>query len=57
MAYVDTILYEFKGDLSINDIYHMTYKELGYLRKHRAKIYEEKAKNPSLTDAIETLAR
>ncbi len=57
MAYVDMILYEFKGDLSIQDIYHMTYKEIGYLRKHRAAIYEEKAKRPSMSDALEAMQR
>jgi hypothetical protein len=36
---VDT-LELFKGQLSITDIYNMTYKELGYLRKLRIPIVE-----------------
>ena len=48
MGYVDTILDEFHGQLSIQDIYHMTYKEIGYLRKHRIEL--NKAKGPSLKD-------
>ena len=48
MEYVNIVLDEFNGQLSINDIYHMTYKELGYLRKHRAKL--NKSKNPTLKD-------
>jgi len=35
MGYVDDILDEFNGQLSINDIYHMTKKEIEYLREHR----------------------
>ena len=50
MEYVDKVLDEFNGQLSINDIYHMTYKELGYLRKHRQKINEARSKNPTLKD-------
>ena len=45
MAYVDEILYEFEGQLSIRDIYNMTYKEIGYLREHRNKL--RTAKGPS----------
>ena len=44
MSYVDDILDEFQGELSVEDIYHMTYKEIGYLRKHRRKLNEAKAK-------------
>ena len=36
---VDT-LEMFKGQLSLHDIYNMSYKELGYLRKFRAPIIE-----------------
>jgi len=32
---VDEVLHEFRGELRIEDIYKMTYKELGYLREHR----------------------
>lgn len=42
MEYVDTILDEFDGQLSYDDICHMTYKEIGYLRLHRAKLKKEK---------------
>ena len=48
MNYVDDILDEFKGQISINDIYHMTYKEIGYLRKHRAEM--NKKRGPTLSD-------
>lgn len=48
MGYVDDILYEFKGQLSIQDIYHMTYKEIGYMRKHRAEL--NKKNGPDLND-------
>nr|DAJ90343.1 MAG TPA: hypothetical protein [Caudoviricetes sp.] len=30
----------------------MTFKEITYLRKHRAKIREERAKNPTLKDLV-----
>lgn len=46
MGFVDEILFEFKGQLSLTDIYSMTYKELGYLRQHRNKIREELNKSP-----------
>lgn len=42
MGYVDDILDEFSGHLSVNDIYHMTYKEIGYLRKHRQELNKRK---------------
>ena len=42
MGYVDMVLDEFGGQLSINDIYHMTYKEIGYLRKHRQELNKKK---------------
>lgn len=48
MNYVDMILEEFHGQLSINDIYHMTYKEMGYLRRHRAMMVKERG--PKLSD-------
>ena len=38
MGMVDSILYEFKGQLSISDIYNMTYKELYYLKQHREEL-------------------
>jgi len=44
MGYVDEVLEEFQGQLSIEDIYHMTYKEIGYLRKHRQMIIKAKNK-------------
>ena len=42
MFFVDDILYEFGGQLSINDIYNLTYKELGYLREHRHQLLRER---------------
>jgi hypothetical protein len=42
MGYVDDILDEFDKQLSIQDIYHMTYKELEYLRKHRRELMKRK---------------
>jgi len=42
MGYIDTILDEFKGQLSIQDIYHMTYKEINYLRQHRAEMVRKR---------------
>ena len=42
MAMVDEILFEFRGQLSLDDIYHMSYKELGYLREHRRKMLSNK---------------
>ena len=50
--YIDQILYEFDGQLSLNDIYNTTFKEIAYLRKHRLKIREERAKNPTLKDLV-----
>ena len=55
MEFIDEVLFEFKGQLSLQDIYGMTYKELGYLRQHRAKIREELAKTPG--GAIQELAQ
>ena len=48
MYYIDDVLDEFNGQLSVNDIYHMTYKEIGYLRKHRAELI--KKRGPKLSD-------
>ena len=41
MGLVDEILFEFRGQLSISDIYHMSYKELGYLREHRKALLSD----------------
>lgn len=43
MEYVDDILYDFDGQLSVSDIKSMTYKELGYLREHRKKAHPREA--------------
>ena len=48
MSYVDIVLDEFGGQLSLNDIYSMTYKEIGYLRKHRQEL--NKQKQPKIND-------
>ena len=54
MSYVNIVLDEFDGQLSINDIYHMTYKEIGYLRKHREEL--NKKKQPDLKDINKSLS-
>lgn len=48
MAYVDEVLDEFSGQLTIDQIYHMTYKEIGYLRKHRKELNRRKEKSDPL---------
>ena len=53
MGYVDMVLDEFGGQLSINDIYHMTYKEIGYMRKHRQEL--NKAKQPNMNDITKAM--
>lgn len=45
MAFVNKVLDEFSGQLSVQDIYQMTYKELGYLRRHREELIKLKNKN------------
>lgn len=42
MGMIDDVLWEFRGQLSLNDIYNMTYKELGYLREHRRTLLTNK---------------
>jgi hypothetical protein len=42
MALVDDVLLEFGNQLSVSDIYNMTFKELGYLREHRRMMRETK---------------
>lgn len=51
LGYIDQVLYEFQGQLSITDIKGMTYKELGLLRKHRLKL------NHARNEAIEAAAK
>lgn len=51
LGYIDQVLYEFQGQLSITDIKGMTYKELGLLRKHRTKL------NIARNDALENAAK
>ena len=51
---VDDILFEFRGQLSIQDIYHMTYKELGYLREHRRTLLSNK--KVAQADAMQSMA-
>lgn len=43
MEFVDDILYEFDGQLTVSEIKELTYKELGYLRKHRKKVHPREA--------------
>jgi hypothetical protein len=42
----------FRGQLSISDIYNMTYKELGYLRKFRIPIVAEQKKSIGALGAL-----
>lgn len=53
MGLVDDVLYEFKGQLRLEDIYSLTYKELNYLREHR--LNKLKDKNVAQTEAIQDL--
>jgi hypothetical protein len=45
MGWVDEILDEFSGQIKISEIYESTYKEIGYLRKHRKLLNEKKNKS------------
>lgn len=53
MGLVDDVLYEFKGQLTLQDIYSLTYKELGYLREHRHNRLADK--NVAQTEALKSL--
>ena len=53
MAMVDDVLYEFKGQLSLDEIYHMTYKELGYLREHRRERLKDR--NVAQNEAVKEM--
>lgn len=53
MGLVDDVLYEFKGQLTLQDIYSLTYKELGYLREHRHNRLTDK--NAAQTEALKSL--
>lgn len=44
MAFVDDVLDEFDGQLRYQDIFNMTYKELGYLRQHRKEFHPQESK-------------
>lgn len=54
LGFVDTVMYEFKGQLGYSDIMGMTLKEIGYLRKHRNAMREaaSKASGGNMTQAI-----
>lgn len=54
MEMIDDVLLEFRGQLSLSDIYHMTYKELNYLRRHRRQRLSDKKFMES--EAIQTMA-
>ena len=47
--YVVNTLELFRGQLTLQDIYNSTYKELGYLRKFREPIAEKLAKSGDLS--------
>jgi hypothetical protein len=53
MGLVDDILYEFKGQLRLEDIYQLTYKELAYLREHRMNRLKDK--NAAQNEALQGL--
>lgn len=53
MAMVDEVLFEFRGQLRIEDIYNMTYKELGYLREHRREMMSDK--KVAQADAVQSM--
>lgn len=42
------MLFDFDGQLSLNDILSLTYKEIGYLRKHRMALKQKHG--PTLKD-------
>ncbi len=44
MYEIDTILDEFNGQISIQEILNLTLKELAYLRHHRANLNLKKMK-------------
>lgn len=50
--YVVDTLELFKGQLSLSDIYNLTYKELGYLRKFRVPIVEQLQKSMGALGAL-----
>ena len=50
---IDEVLFEFRGQLTISDIYNMTYKELGYLREHRREMMSNK--KVAEADAIQSM--
>ena len=50
--YVVETLDLFKGQLTISDIYNMTYRELGYLRKFRIPIVEKLNKSVGSLGAL-----
>lgn len=52
MAWVDEILDEFSGQITIDQIYRSTYKEIGYLRKHRKELNARKNKADPLGSAL-----
>ena len=53
MGLVDDVLWEFKGQLRVEDIYQMTYKELGYLREHRRDRLKDK--NVAQSEALKEM--
>ncbi len=48
MRLINDVLDEFDGQLSMDDIYKMTYKELGYLRMHRKELKTRQASSPKM---------
>ena len=55
MGYVDSVLMDFKGQLRYDEILHMTYKEIGYLKEHRIEYYKNRQNKSSMGEALEEL--
>ena len=59
LEFVDDVLYDFNGELGPEDIYKMTYKEIGYLCEHRRKTHPREAEGLAklLTEPAASTAR
>jgi len=53
MGLIDEVLDEFHGQIAKEEILHMTYKELGYLRLHRQKKNEKDARQPIIDKILQ----
>jgi hypothetical protein len=50
MAYVESLLDAFSGEMGYDDIMKRTYKEMGLLKKHRDRRIKLKNKSPGTMD-------